>query len=101
MKMKTKPDLKDFKIIKIERCWFSPWHVYAIFKCQKDCSIESIVLDRVVFAKEGQYIRLRINKRHCPIKGRQVNIDYLLPEAINQNAIDWYWNFEDSKTNEF
>ena len=87
---------KDFEIVKTERCCFPPWKVYTTFKCLRPRIITEEVMagKRYIIAKPGQYIRIKISKKHCPILGRLVGLDYLLPEAINQNAIAWYWDYE-------
>lgn len=87
---------RDFEIVKVESCYFPPWKVFVTVKCLQDIHSNYITIigKRVIFAKKGDYIRFKISKDRCPILGRFVDIDYLLPDAINQNAIGNYWDYE-------
>lgn len=86
----------DFEIVKTELCFFPPWKVYVTFKCVNPRIVTEHVPagKRYIIAKTGDYIRIKVSKNRCPIVGRLVDLDYLLPQAVNQNAIAWYWDYE-------
>jgi hypothetical protein len=87
---------RDFEIIKTQRCWFLPWDHYVTFKCLRDCQTieQTLSGQRRIIAKKGYLYRVRLPKNYYRCPGALVDLEYLLPQAVNQNAIAWFWDYE-------
>lgn len=86
----------DFVIIQVERRWYNPFQKYITLKCLRDCKAieQTLVGERYIIGVKDYTYTVRMPKSIYIEPGGLVNLNWLLPQAINQNAIGWYWSHE-------